>query len=514
MQPPQISRDSLEKIKKTFIYTFVLGFIAYGYVMTNYTPSHDGNMLFKTGQNWELSVGRFGITYYGVIRGIVEAPWLIGILSLTYMALSVYLTMDLLEIRFDSWKLFVISSVFILNAAFICNAAIYIYCWDVYALALLLAVLSVHSAIKINNKLLGFIISILMLALSLGFYQSYLGVSVGLYMLYVCKIILDGKDFKTIILQSCIYIVFLLCSGGLYYLLVKLIQRINGVDPYTGAAQSLDKIQTLGISGILSSVPLSFKQVLHYYFKSNYYVSESVKYANMLILLISICTWAYLWIKRIHAICAKVLIILLILIFPIGINCISVLSGGRHYRLMIFPYQMLYLLMLYPIFYLIPEINTKKLCIKTSVPVTLIMAFISFCIIRYANDVFYFQKWVGEGTRAQIMNIIYDIDRNPNFIEGDTPVVTIGDISLALAGSYAYSDIYTKSSGFVEGTTVTYDANFEWNTKYMYGKNYNFTDDPDIISSIEDNPEVEAMPTYPTAGYCDIIDGVMVIKFK
>ena len=140
-------------LKKSFIFTFILGFLAYGYVFVNYTPSHDGMMIVKTNQWWEMSVGRFVVMYYAPIRGYLESPWLIGLLTMTYTALAVYLTINMLGIKDDNRRVFVVSAVYVLNIAYISNSCVYIFCWDLLALALLASVYAAYLIIRYDRLL-------------------------------------------------------------------------------------------------------------------------------------------------------------------------------------------------------------------------------------------------------------------------------------------------------------------------------------------------------------------------
>ena len=68
----------------SFLYTFILGIIAYGYVFSQFTPSHDGVMTITHDQEWQTSLGRHLAQFYIKIRGPVDSPWLIGIITLFF----------------------------------------------------------------------------------------------------------------------------------------------------------------------------------------------------------------------------------------------------------------------------------------------------------------------------------------------------------------------------------------------------------------------------------------------
>lgn len=504
-----ISRDEnlIPHLKQTFIYVFIIGFLAYGYDFLNYTPTHDGMMIIKTHQWWEMSIGRFVVLYYAPIRGLMEIPWLVGILVLAYTALAVYLTMRILEIDFDVPRLFVVSSVFVLNAAYISHAAVYLFCWDTHALGLLFAVLSVYVSVRIQ-KIWGYLVSAFILAFSLGSFQSYIAVAVGLYLIVLCKLIIDGDEIKHLLITGVTYLATLICSGGFYYVLIRVFQHISNVEPYTqyGNTQTM---KSMSIGSLLRGIPMYYKQVGQYFLTDDIYAGKVLCYMNALILLIGGIMWLYVFLKKVHGIPQRILLIVIAVIFPVGINCISVLLNGNIYQLMMFAYQLVYILALYPLLYMRDEFR------RGMIPVVVLMFCISFGVLRYANDLFYHQKLIGEGTEARMTNILYDLDRDSDFDETTMPVVLMGDVSEAFKTDYENRYLYSRTGGITDsGSTMTYNTCFEWYTRYVYGRRYDFNPDGELRSRLEENPTVTQMPCYPSAGYCQVVDGCMVIKLN
>ncbi|MCR4754913.1 MAG: glucosyltransferase domain-containing protein [Lachnospiraceae bacterium] len=510
-----------DKLKQVFIFTFIIGLIAYGFVFTNYYPSHDGYMMMKTNELWELSIGRFVVLYYAPLRGKVEATWLLGILTLTYVAFAVFLTMEVLQIPYDNWRVFVVSSVFVLTIAFISNSCIYIYCWDVYALALLLAVLSVYCFMQIPKykkwrffQVVWCAASLMSLALSMGCYQAYYAVAVGLYLIIISKKILDDDTFRNVIIFGISTLANLICSGGLYYLILKICQRINNIIPDQGSYESLSNLEYLTPMGVIKTIPLCYEQVFRYFFVDKIYASNLVCYANMALFLIGITLWGYCIIYRVRNIQNRALLIIILALFPLGINCISILTGGDMFQLMIWSYQLFYIMLLYPLLYNAEISDFRIFNIRIYLPVFLIVVLISIGVVRYSNDILYYQKLVGEGTKAYLTNIIYDIDRTEGFDESTDPVYIVGDISSAIRGDYEYQGVYSQTTGMGYGSTITYNDNFRWYLRYVLGKNYTYDIEPEVYERIENNSEIEEMPCYPEAGYCKMVEDCLVIKFQ
>ena len=87
---------------------------------------------------------------------------------------------------------------------------------DLYAVALLLAVLGVRLIDK--DKIWQIILGILCIALSLGTYQSYLFVAVGLMMFIIIRELYSNSEIKKTLLKALRYVASLLIGGGIYYL--------------------------------------------------------------------------------------------------------------------------------------------------------------------------------------------------------------------------------------------------------------------------------------------------------
>ncbi len=131
------------RLTKILIIIYVLGAITYGYVMANFVPCHDGIMTVCVDQNWQTQLGRCLMQYYINIRGAVEAPWLIGVMSFLFISVSVYMVTEILDIGDELWKLCIVSSIFVLNLTLINSAVAFIYLMDIYSLSLMFAVAAV-----------------------------------------------------------------------------------------------------------------------------------------------------------------------------------------------------------------------------------------------------------------------------------------------------------------------------------------------------------------------------------
>ena len=117
MSASLLTRLDREKNRFTtiFLATFLWGLAAHGYALLNFTISHDSLnefWLFQqigyydgTATQWKISLGRFMVPVYQLLfRGQTVAPWYSGMLALVWIALAVWVTAWVFDIR-ERWLL-------------------------------------------------------------------------------------------------------------------------------------------------------------------------------------------------------------------------------------------------------------------------------------------------------------------------------------------------------------------------------------------------------------------------
>ena len=99
-------KQKFENNKNTVFYclavTFIIGLAAHAYMYFQDSFSHDGLNEFNGNlfNKWKIQLGRFVVPLYRLLtRGGLALPWIIGILSLLWIALSVFLTVKMFNIK-------------------------------------------------------------------------------------------------------------------------------------------------------------------------------------------------------------------------------------------------------------------------------------------------------------------------------------------------------------------------------------------------------------------------------
>ena len=164
-----------------FIATWIGGFWAHGYHVLNLQPNHDCVLFFKGGSG-AIRHGRWFLGIASSLSGEYNMPWLIGLLSFTYLGIATIVVWELLGLRKTSSIVLIgiMFSVFpTVTAAFS-----FMFIADGHMLAFLMACV----AIFLTNKYrFGFLPGIALICFALGSYQAELSVAVILVVLLVVK---------------------------------------------------------------------------------------------------------------------------------------------------------------------------------------------------------------------------------------------------------------------------------------------------------------------------------------
>lgn len=91
------------KTATAFLLTFFWGMIAHSYGLLHSSFIHDGlNAVYieESERLWKMAIGRIFVNLYrDFVRGNWAVPWLIGIISLVFIAISVRLIVEMFDIE-------------------------------------------------------------------------------------------------------------------------------------------------------------------------------------------------------------------------------------------------------------------------------------------------------------------------------------------------------------------------------------------------------------------------------
>ena len=203
--------DWADKNRKELVFclivTFIWGLVAHGYMFFNNFPSHDSLNEFYGNQvndDWKIGLGRFVVPIYRhVFRGNLTLPWLVGLLSLFFVAVAVFFTVKIFSINSKVLAILV-SGIMVTNPTVIAECGTYLHDMDVNMLAMLMAVLAAYLW-KEHKGFVPYAVAVVMLVLSMGIYQSYISLTITyiiLVSIYGYRYILYQHYF-TLFLRQC-----------------------------------------------------------------------------------------------------------------------------------------------------------------------------------------------------------------------------------------------------------------------------------------------------------------------
>ena len=495
-----------ERGKYAFVGALIFGFIAHGYMLANKISFHDDiGQLFGLGSTYGIGRWFLGIIHELLDKsiGVYSMPWLLGSLYLLFIAASAGIAADLLEIESVWGRVFLggIMSVFPVVA----DTFLYMFTAAAYFLALLLMVLSVW---MIENFKYGFIAGIFLFSCSLGIYQAYLGIWIGIVLCVLLKKCFDAAGtFSKLMLTITKYAGASIMGLILYLIFMKIFMILLNIEP--GSYQGFNELGILNVikiirgmgRGWLTYFSVIFEDVMGLSNNIVLRVSASLSIAFSCLCFIRGC------IKNIKDNKIKCIAVVLFLLFPMGVNiiyAICTMDSSYIYTLMLYP---LVLMFVFPIF-LRERIGCRK-----GIGKAILIAILSVTVgyyIYYDNEMYLKISFLQEQTSAYYTVMIGQIKSCPGY-EDSMPVAFVG-------GENIEDQTLTRMEHFDNITLIPAEQTLKnWinNYNFIAYMAYHCGFSPRVISDIAEignEDTIASMPCYPDSGSIQIINDVVVVK--
>ncbi len=156
--------------KFAFGSTFLVALLIHFYKFSNTLLNHDSLFNFYSDQNM-VGSGRWFLSVTCRVSSYFDLPWVIGLLSVIYIALTVVVIIELFQVK----NPIVILLIGGLTSAFpgITETFYFEFTADGYMLAMLLAALAVYHSNFEHTGWKTTLLSIVFICLSCGIYQAY-----------------------------------------------------------------------------------------------------------------------------------------------------------------------------------------------------------------------------------------------------------------------------------------------------------------------------------------------------
>ncbi len=240
--------------KIAFLSVFIIGFLIYGYKFSNPIINHDSLYNYYSDQNCTHS-GRWFLSFASSFSSFFDLPWIIGIFSLLYIALTTAVIVDIFNVK--SPVLTVLIGGILLSFPTVAATFNYGFTADGYMMAMLLAALSLRFCLLNEKRKSRYLLSALCLCLCCGIYQAYVSFAMVLCIIYFLYNIFENKytnkDYLCwIVKQLAIYAV----SMASYYMIWKLCLYFSGLS--ATSYKGIDQVGNIDIItvkvGIYNSV--------------------------------------------------------------------------------------------------------------------------------------------------------------------------------------------------------------------------------------------------------------------
>ena len=483
-----------------FVSTFVLGFLAHGFIYLNGIFSHDASRIFQNDVAFQISLGRFLQPIYLWFRGYIAAPFLIGIIALFFLSLAICFIQKTFNLK-KRISIVLLCAFLIMNSTIALGNASYMPWSDIYMLCFFLASFGVYAFVKIKY---GFVITIICISVISSLYQPYFATAVVLLMLYELKRLLEKVDAKEVFIDGLKAILTLIIGLLLYYGILNLILNITGIELSSGS-NSIGGVGDFSGMSVISLIIDTYKYCVKSFIRPITYHHNAVGLANVLMVSLTLfgigLLAKYNKIKNLEL----VLMLLVIALLPFGMNIIYFISKGSVHELVIFSFYLFYLLVIV----VYDKDGFNQLFKKV---ILFLMCYILMNNLIYSNQLYLKKDLEYKATLSVMTRIIDRIEQVEGYELNQTPVSFVGN----LAGSplstnrYGYGEIVGIGIDGFGSYSTTYDLTYYWYMTEILGY-------PMIVVPSYDysgHEEVKEMGIFPSVDSIKMIDGTIVVKLS
>ena len=500
--------------KAAWISCMVIGYLMHVYAFTNLIPNSDGLSRMYDAQQMTIS-GRWFLHFASMFHAYTQMPAAIGLLSLLFVACAALFVVDLLGIE---------SKVFgaltgAVMAAFPCLGYTFLYMFtaSAYALAILLAVLSVWFAWRGTKG--GFACGALCLALSMGIYQAYVTVAIALTLLVLLRETMQMQaTYKETFRRGLRMVGYLAAGTVLYYAVLLIFLKVK----------NLELLSYLGMDAANSGYPFAqiphlivtaYKQVFAFFFMrgaENAFGSTAMILLDLAAAVLGIrCFAVYMSVRQLDREHWRIIgAAAMVLLLPLGMNFGQVMS----------PYSVPTPIMKYAFVaaYLLPVMLASQLDSvelrrrkhrKRAVMATVCWTagVLLFCLDT--NNLLYMATaQAHRATESYMTRLMGRIEACEEYEPG---------MDIAIIGNVPAEQITCDIEGFdrVLHYSAPADTVLERN-KHLYYYLEDWLNIPvhelseDTMISLAEREEFADMPLYPAKGSVAVIDDCLVVKMQ
>ena len=494
--------DTLSRIvnenKWAFLSALAFGLAAHMFAFTNKLMNADEvESLFGKGAT--VTSGRWGLEWVKLVFHDFSMPWLYGIISLILLAFSACLIIRLFEIRGHLMQMLLAGML----TAFPAQTGVFCFMFtsSAYALSFIMAVLAVWLSLRHGWK--GTAAGLVLLTLSLSIYQAYIAAAASLFVLWLVKGCLDGREVKSLVLCGFKSLALMVAALALYYGITLLVLRLTGAEFNTYVTGNVNAI----------SLPRKIRMAydfFYYTFSYREFAYLSGPFSRLLHLVcLALCALALLWesfrMLRARRAPAAALMLLLCAVLPLAINCMFlVMAKESIHSLVLYSFVAVYVLAA-----LLCERVMQGGCISAKLSRDIVyfsLAAVLVSNVFFANQCYLKMHLQYENAYSFYTILLSRVQNTPGY-EPDTEIALIGHYDNKLYTFPQFDLGYLKGPG---QDLINIYSRENFLRRYM-GLELPLAD-AEEIERLSRTEEFADMAEYPYYGSVAMIDGCAVVK--
>ena len=498
-------------IRFTFLSALILGFLTHSYAFLNKFTNHDDlNQMFYAG--YGAASGRWLLPPILRLDGNLSMPWLIGVLSLLFLALTACLTVSLLRIRSPLGC--GLTAALLVSFPAVTATFGYMFTASGYFFSLFLAALAAWAACRRGWR--GSLLGAVLLTLSMSIYQAYLPAAAVLMVGALFLETLDGELSLRQLLGKGLRLALTLAAGVLAYLLtVRLTTPSGGLTDYEGIA-AMGRVPLARIPGL---VYFAYRKYRFFFWENDWGCHiRSLRWGFLLAALGSLCLGAALLRRRRPGTGRTALVLVLAVLYPLAGTFIYVMvpDGYVHIHML---YPMVYILLL-PLALLEYAQGEGKQLGNGLLPrlmswvllLTLGLAAYSYWLTD--NNAYLKADFAMRQCTAWSNRLIARIEDCPGYEPGMKVVLLGSSVREASLSPTPELDLARLVGIYDLGDLRTYFTYQHFLRYFLAFTDPVYTGDSETAEQYAEKPEVQSMPLYPRQGSVKVVDGAVVVKLN
>ena len=501
-----------DRVKRTspgvlaaFLTAFVFGYVIHLYAFTNNIPNPDGLSRIYDTQQMTIS-GRWFLHFASYFHGFVQAPALIGFLSVLFLALAAGLTADCLELR--SPVTGALTGLFLVALPPVAYTYLYMFTASAYMFGILLAVLGVWLGTKSR---LGFLGGILCIACAMGIYQAYLPLAAALALCVLIRYALDPEKSFSDVLRWGLYALGMLLIGiALYYLMLKIF--LSAKDLSLISYKNINDASAGVGGGLMASLWSAYKDFIFYFTipGTASYVTKMLVVWNVLLAVVSLLMLLVL-VKRGQCRGGKlILLIASFLLMPLAVNCMAVVS--KQAPIMRYSFVTVYLLAVMALS-MMEQLGEKNLIHAALRILSGVLALLIILMSAQTDNLAYTESETAHrATERFLTTLVTRVESMPGYENGmEVAIVGTFPEDIYYSKVLAYNEVHhyssPSSSVLMANKHIYYYLNDWLNVQWAEPSE-------DVMKAISESEAFQAMPLYPNDGSVAIVDGRVLVRLS